>query len=125
MSHTSKLAPLWFTPQRRGASGWVCFKDSPSPPPPPDYAASAQAKGAANIDTARVQARLSNPNVNTPYGSQTVTYGQPQFDQAGYDAAMAKYNAAPQGNGEPQFIYHTSRGGFDEGQHFHPLALVF
>lgn len=45
-------------------------------PPPPDYAGAAQAQGAANVETARATAKLGNPNTFTPYGSQTVTYGQ-------------------------------------------------
>lgn len=47
---------------------------APSPPPPPDYAGAAQAQGAANIDAARVQGRINNPNVNNPTGTQTVTW---------------------------------------------------
>lgn len=50
-------------------------KSSPSPPPAPDYAAAAQAQGAANVDAARATAKLSNPNIIGPYGTQTVTYG--------------------------------------------------
>lgn len=67
-------------------------KDS-SAPPAPDYAAAAQAQGAANKDAAIASAKLSNPNIISPYGSQTVTYGRPVFDEAGYNAALAKYNA--------------------------------
>jgi len=43
-------------------------------PPAPDYIGAAYAQGAANVDAARATAKLSNPNVYTPYGSQTVTY---------------------------------------------------
>ena len=49
-------------------------KDSPSPPPAPDYTGAAVAQGQANIDAARATAKLSNPNVYSPYGNQTVTY---------------------------------------------------
>jgi hypothetical protein len=49
-------------------------KDAPSPPPAPDYTGAAIAQGAANIDAARATAKLSNPNVYSPYGNQTVTY---------------------------------------------------
>jgi len=61
-------------------------KDSPSPPAPPDYGAAAQAQGAANLETAKLQGYLNNPNIFTPYGSQTVTWGnydnnQPQITQ--------------------------------------------
>lgn len=45
-----------------------------SPPPAPDYIGAANAQGAANVEAARATAKLSNPNVYTPYGSQTVTY---------------------------------------------------
>ena len=50
-------------------------KDAPSAPAPPDYAGAAQAQGAANVETARAQGRMNNPNVYTPYGSQQVTWG--------------------------------------------------
>ena len=54
-------------------------KDSP---PPPNYAAAAQQQGAANIQTAQQQALLNNPNITSPYGSQTWTEGP----QTGTDA---------------------------------------
>jgi hypothetical protein len=63
---------------------------APSPPPAPDYAQAARDQGAANLEATRAGAKLNNPNVVTPYGTQTVKYGD--FDQAGYDAALAKYN---------------------------------
>lgn len=47
---------------------------SPSPPPAPDYAGAATAQGAANLDAARAQGRINNPNVVGPTGSQTVTW---------------------------------------------------
>lgn len=62
---------------------------SPSPPPAPDYAAAAQAQGAANVDAARVQGKINNPNVVNPYGTQTTTWGS--FNQPGFDAATQKY----------------------------------
>lgn len=46
----------------------------PSAPPSPDYTGAAQAQGAANVEAARTTAKLSNPNVITPYGKQFVTY---------------------------------------------------
>ena len=48
---------------------------APSAPAPPDYAGAATAQGEANLDAARATAKLSNPNVINPYGTQTVTYG--------------------------------------------------
>ena len=47
---------------------------APPPPPTPDYAGAAQAQGAANVETARLQGRMSNPNIISPLGKQTVTY---------------------------------------------------
>jgi len=67
-------------------------KKSPKPPPAPDYAAAAQAQGAANLDAARLTARISNPNISTPYGGQRVTFGKSVFDEAGYNKAMEDYN---------------------------------
>ena len=49
-------------------------KDSPSPPPAPDYRGAAQEQGVANIESARATAKLSNPNMYTPYGTQLVSY---------------------------------------------------
>lgn len=46
----------------------------PSAPAAPDYVGAAQAQGVANKDAAVATASLSNPNVNGPYGNQTVTY---------------------------------------------------
>jgi hypothetical protein len=47
---------------------------APAAPAAPDYAGAATAQGQANIDAARATARLSNPNVTSPYGSQSVTF---------------------------------------------------
>jgi hypothetical protein len=63
----------------------------PSAPPAPDYAAAARQQGTENIAAARTQARLNTPNTYTPYGSQTVSFGAPKVDQAGYDQAMQNY----------------------------------
>jgi hypothetical protein len=49
-------------------------KKAPAAPAAPDYAGAAVAQGAANLEAARATARLSNPNMYTPYGTQTVTY---------------------------------------------------
>lgn len=50
-------------------------QSSPSPPPAPDYTGAAVAQGAANADVARLSAKLSNPNIIGPLGTQTVSYG--------------------------------------------------
>lgn len=45
-----------------------------SAPPAPDYAGAAREQGAANVEAARTTARLSNPNIVGPLGTQRVTY---------------------------------------------------
>ena len=50
------------------------FGKPPAPPAAPDYTAAAVAQGAANVDAARASAKLSNPNVYSPYGTQLVSY---------------------------------------------------
>lgn len=69
-------------------------KSSPKPPPAPDYAAAAQAQGAANLEAARLTARISNPNINTPYGGQRVSFGKPTTNETAYNQAMEAYNKA-------------------------------
>jgi hypothetical protein len=49
-------------------------KKTAAAPAAPDYAGAALAQGAANLESARATAKLSNPNMYTPYGSQTVSY---------------------------------------------------
>ena len=61
-------------------------------PDPIDYESAAKAQGVANLEAARATAKLNNPNIINPYGTQTVTYGgEPTFDAQGYDTAMKKY----------------------------------
>ena len=83
-------------------------KDSPAPPAAPDYTGAAAAQGAANEATARLQGRLNNPNVYGPLGSQTVSFGTPSFNQAGYDTAMAKYGAGQPTGPAPTQAQYTS-----------------
>lgn len=64
---------------------------APDPPPAPNYAQAAQDQGKANINAAIAQGKINNPNVISPYGNQTVTWGG-GFDQSGYDAAQNTYN---------------------------------
>jgi hypothetical protein len=60
--------------------GWLqevqktVFGKPPAAPAAPDYTGAAVAQGAANLEAARATAMLSNPNVYSPYGTQTVTY---------------------------------------------------
>jgi hypothetical protein len=51
---------------------------APAAPAAPDYAGAATAQGQANIDAARLTAKLGNPNIVNPYGTQTVTYTNDQ-----------------------------------------------
>ena len=74
-------------------------KKAPAPPPAPDYAGAAKQQGIANLEAARLTARLSNPNIRTPLGGQNVSWGRPQFNRAAYDAAMADWNKR---NPQPQ-----------------------
>jgi len=91
-------------------------KSSPSAPAPPDYAGAAVAQGAANEATARLQGRMSNPNVIGPLGSQTVTFGTPTFNQAGYDQAMRAYSGQPQRGAAPNLSQFTTTDEGDEGR---------
>jgi hypothetical protein len=43
-------------------------------PPTPDYRGAAIEQGAANLESARATAKLSNPNIYTPYGTSLVSY---------------------------------------------------
>ena len=88
-------------------------KDSPAPPAAPDYAGAATAQGAANVETARLQGRMNNPNISGPLGSQTVTFGTPSFDQANYDKAMSAYQANPRGAVPMQNQFYVPTG-YDE-----------
>lgn len=47
---------------------------SPAPPPTPNYSEAAKEQGAANIEAAKAQGKINNPNVVSPYGNQTVTW---------------------------------------------------
>lgn len=60
-------------------------KSVPTPPAPPDYAGAAREQGVANKDAAVAGASLSNPNIYSPYGNQTVSYA----------------NTGPDGNAQP------------------------
>jgi hypothetical protein len=66
---------------------------SAAAPPTPDYLGAAKQQGKDNLEAARQSNVMSNPNMITPFGNQTVTYSSPTFNQAGFDAATANYNA--------------------------------
>lgn len=67
-----------------------------SAPAVPDYKALAEAQAKGNLDLAKYVTSANRINQITPYGSLTYT-NTPTFDQSGYDAALAKYNASLQG----------------------------
>jgi hypothetical protein len=66
---------------------------SAATPPTPDYVGAAKQQGIDNLAAAKQSNIMSNPNMYTPFGNQTVSYSSPTFDQGAYDAALAKYNA--------------------------------
>lgn len=53
---------------------------APDPPPTSDYAKAAREQGVANVEAAKIQGKINNPNVIGPYGRQEVRYGQPGFN---------------------------------------------
>ena len=66
-------------------------KKTPKAPAVPDYAAAARDQGAANLIAAERGAVLSNPNIVTPYGSQTVTYAlDPNNPGGGYQPTVTQ-----------------------------------
>ena len=87
---------------------------SVSTPPVPDYMAAAKEQGKQNLEAAQTSSRLSNPNMVTPFGTQTVTYGAPTFDQARYDADVAAYNQKA-GKINRNDFYQTGGGAGDSG----------
>lgn len=54
----------------------MCASD---PPQAPDYKGAAVEQGSANLEAARASARLSNPNMVTPYGTQTTSFGSQDY----------------------------------------------
>jgi hypothetical protein len=89
---------------------------SVSAPATPDYVGAAKEQGAANVDAARASAKLSNPNIYGPLGTQTVTYGTPTFDQTAYDKAMSDYQANQGRSAErPDIGKFTTQRTNDEG----------
>lgn len=64
-----------------------------APPPAPNYQQLAMAQGGANEAAAVASAKLSNPNIYGPLGTQVVTYNKsPTFNETAYNAAMSNYN---------------------------------
>jgi hypothetical protein len=85
---------LWWAPTRKLGGGWCAHKDTPSAPTPPDPNVVSKAQTDSNVETARKNAELNRVNQFTPYGNLVYSQSKPGgFDQAGYDKAMADYNA--------------------------------
>ena len=61
-------------------------KSSPAAPEIPDPVKTAQAQGAANIESAKATTMLGNPNIVNPYGSTTTQYGTNAFFAANPEA---------------------------------------
>jgi len=67
-------------------------KKSPAPPPAPDYATLAIKQGEANLAAAKQSAYMSNPNIYSPTGSQTVSWTKtPTVDTEAYNKALADW----------------------------------
>lgn len=64
-------------------------KSSPAAPEIPDPVKTAQAQGAANIESAKATTMLGNPNIVNPYGSTTTQYGTNAFFAANPEAAKS------------------------------------
>jgi hypothetical protein len=66
----------------------------PNPPPAPDYAGAAKEQGASNVEAAVTQGHINNPNVVSPYGTQTTTWNgnDPTLTQAFSPSQQALYD---------------------------------
>jgi hypothetical protein len=101
-----------------------------SPPQSPDYQGMAQQQYENNINTAK----MGNPNVIGPYGSQTVTYGGPveknqtNFDPQAYLKAnpdVASGFMPGEGNRTPMDPwFHYQNYGLKEGREYTPLSTA-
>lgn len=78
-------------------------KDSPSPPPAPDYTAAANAQGTANLQAGIQQSLLSNPNWNTPLGTQTVSTPDWMLANGGGERPTINISLSP----EQQHLFDT------------------
>jgi len=77
-------------------------------PAPPDYVGQAQTQAAGNLAAARSQTSANRINQITPYGQIKYTQSGGDFDQAGYDRAMAEYRSR---NDNPAFQQYYAAGG--------------
>ena len=72
-------------------------------PKAPDYRGAAEEQAAASRANTEYQTWANRPNMDTPWGSQTWSYdagpggSSGEFDQTGYDKAMADWETQPSG----------------------------
>jgi hypothetical protein len=97
---------------------------SAATPPTPDYTGAAAQQGKDNLTAAKQSNIMSNPNMITPFGNQTVTFSQPTLDQAAYNDALTKYNA---GGGVNRADFYMPMGesgetGFNQSQYDSAIA---
>jgi hypothetical protein len=84
---------------------------SVSPPPTPDYVGAAKEQGQQNLIAAQQGAVLSNPNMITPYGNQTVSYSSPTFDENAYNNALSGFNSRINRDDYYDTVENQSGGG--------------
>jgi hypothetical protein len=106
-------------------SGIRVYPGKGSAPPPPDYQAAAKETAAGNKEAAQFAVNANRINQVTPYGSLTYSKAPRAFDQAGYDAAMAKFNAGTPDTTAPtreQFMAEDDGGGWTQTMNLTPQA---
>src|SRR5690606_2942540 len=100
----------------RDARGHIMPQSKGSKPSTPNYEQLAREQAAGNLEMAKYAAQANRVNQVTPWG--TLTWSNDRtFDQAGYDAAMAAYNAGNQGRWVTRYVPNPSP---NEGMS-HPL----
>lgn len=97
-------------------------KKQPTQPAPVDPTIAITAQKNANIQGANASAALDHTNQVTPWGNLTWSNvkGQSHFDQAGYDAAVAK--AASSNSGGHSFWRDSIQAGTPMANNFNPLS---
>jgi hypothetical protein len=91
---------------------------SAKPPPAPDYVAAAKEQGQQNLISAQQSALLSNPNMITPFGTQTVSYSAPTFDEARYNADMQAFLNRSRGVNRNDFYSDDESGRYFNQQQY-------
>lgn len=79
--------------------------------PPPDPTAIANAQGDMNAEAMRQGARINRPQQFTPFGSSRWTNNE-GFDQAGFDQAMADWQASAPPGGTPDPDRRPNRSSY-------------